>query len=62
MVRGSPTTRLAPHHEGCVWRSILRHDYDSIVDRVILEVVERDLPTLKDAIAAIESRLDEPGD
>ena len=58
---------LREQHPEIPWKqimaigNILRHDYDRIVDRVIFEVVERDLPTLKDAIAAIESRLDEPG-
>ncbi len=40
--------------------NILRHDYDHIADRVIYEVVARDLAPLKAAVAAIESHLDEP--
>ena len=39
--------------------NILRHNYDRIVDRIIFEIVERDLPPLKAAVAAIESDLEE---
>lgn len=37
----------------------LRHEYDAIIDRVIFEVVRRDLPPLKAAVTAIEAALDE---
>jgi uncharacterized protein with HEPN domain len=40
--------------------NILRHDYNHIVDRVIYEVVARDLAPPKAAVAAIESQLHEP--
>lgn len=40
--------------------NVLRHNYDSIVDRLIYEVVTRDLPPLQVAVAAIEADLDEP--
>jgi uncharacterized protein with HEPN domain len=40
--------------------NVLRHDYDEIVDRVVFEVVQRDLPPLKAAITAIETALEEP--
>jgi uncharacterized protein with HEPN domain len=40
--------------------NILRHEYDSIADSIIFEVVLRDLPPLKAAVLAIEANLDEP--
>ncbi len=42
--------------------NILRHNYDRIVDRVIYDVVEDDLPVLKAAVLALSGDLDEPGD
>ena len=47
------------------WRSIagigsvLRHEYHTISDRVIWDVVQADLPLLKTAIEAIAARLKE---
>ena len=40
--------------------NVLRHNYEQIVDRVVYDVVWRDLPPLKDAVSAIEATLDEP--
>ena len=57
---------LRDEHPEIPWKQImavgnvLRHNYDRIVDRIILDVVEHDLATLKTAVIAIESRLDEP--
>ena len=42
--------------------NILRHEYDSIADPIIFEVVSRDLPPLKAAVLSIEANLDEPDD
>jgi uncharacterized protein with HEPN domain len=47
------------------WRSIanignfLRHEYHSISDKVIWDVVQADLPPLKSAIDAIAARLED---
>jgi uncharacterized protein with HEPN domain len=47
------------------WRSIdgignvLRHDYHTITDKVILDVVAADLPILKTAIEAMAARVKE---
>ncbi len=40
--------------------NVLRHNYDEIADRVIYEVVRRDLPPLKEAVTAMEAALNEP--
>jgi uncharacterized protein with HEPN domain len=40
--------------------NIIRHNYDEIADRIIFDLVERDLPILKVAISSLESELDEP--
>lgn len=39
--------------------NLLRHEYQSISDKVIWEVVQRDLPLLKTAVEAIAKSLDE---
>jgi uncharacterized protein with HEPN domain len=47
------------------WRSIagignvLRHEYHTISDKIIWDVVEADLPVLKIAIVAISARVNE---
>lgn len=40
--------------------NILRHNYDRIADRIIYEIVARDLPALKTAVSAILAELNEP--
>jgi uncharacterized protein with HEPN domain len=50
-------------HPEIPWRrvagigNILRHDYDSIVDNVIYELVKRELPALETALLAIQTSL-----
>jgi uncharacterized protein with HEPN domain len=56
---------LKAGHPEIPWPSIagmgnlLRHEYQSISDEVIWEVVQRDLPLLKIAVEAIAKALDE---
>lgn len=40
--------------------NILRHNYDRISDAIVYEIVRKDLPPLKAAVAAMEASLDEP--
>lgn len=64
-VRRVPPSLLAERPE-IAWKqvtavgNILRHNYDKIVDGLIFEMIKRDLPPLKAAVEAIESRLSEP--
>lgn len=64
--------RLAPElghqHPEVDWKqvmgigNVLRHDYDDIVDSIILDAIRKRLPVLKSAIIAIEAGLDEPNE
>jgi uncharacterized protein with HEPN domain len=62
--RRLPSDSKAAHPE-IPWPSIagmgnlLQHEYQSISDKVIWEVVERDLPALRTAVEAIAKSLDE---
>jgi uncharacterized protein with HEPN domain len=53
-------------HPEIPWRrvagigNVLRHDYDSILDDVMYEVVRRELPALEAALLAIQASLGEP--
>lgn len=40
--------------------NLLRHNYDRIVDRIIYEIVARDLPPLKAAVSQILAEHEEP--